>query len=56
LLYVVNLTKTAESGSASPVIAWIIVLAIIFIVLLVVLIVLMGKKPQKSEEFGESYY
>jgi len=26
------------------------------VVLLVVLVVLLGKKPQKSEEFGESYY
>jgi uncharacterized membrane protein len=33
-----------------------IVLAIVFVVLLVVLIVLLTKKPQKSEEFGESYY
>lgn len=33
-----------------------VILAIIFIVLLVVLIVLIGKKPAKSEEFGESYY
>ncbi len=33
-----------------------VVLAIIFIVLLVVLIVLLTKKPQKTEEFGESYY
>jgi len=33
-----------------------IILAIIFLVLLIVLIVLIGKKPQKTEEFGESYY
>jgi hypothetical protein len=33
-----------------------VVLAIVFIVLLVVLIVLLTKKPQKTEEFGESYY
>lgn len=33
-----------------------VILAIIFIVLLVVLIVLIGKKPAKTEEFGESYY
>ena len=33
-----------------------IVLAIIFLVLLVVLIVLLGKKPEKTEDFGESYY
>lgn len=33
-----------------------VVLAIIFLVLLVVLIVLIGRKPEKTEEFGESYY
>jgi preprotein translocase subunit SecG len=48
---------TAPSvGASSPVIVLTIILAIIFIVLLVVLIVLIGKKPEKSEEFGESYY
>lgn len=40
----------------SPIVVLTIVLAIIFIVLLVVLVVLIGKKPQKTEEFGESYY
>lgn len=33
-----------------------IILAIIFVVLLVVLIVLITKKPEKADEFGESYY
>lgn len=33
-----------------------VVLAIIFVVLVVVLIVLLTRKPQKSENFGESYY
>ena len=33
-----------------------VILAIIFVVLLVVLIVLLTRKPEKSEEFGESYY
>jgi hypothetical protein len=33
-----------------------VILAIVFVVLLVVLIVLLTKKPEKSEEFGESYY
>jgi len=33
-----------------------VILAIIFIVLLVVLIVLLTRKPQRTEEFGESYY
>lgn len=57
LLYVVNLTKNVSgSGTTSPIVALTVILAIIFVVLLVVLIVLMGKKPEKSEEFGESYY
>jgi len=33
-----------------------IVLAIIFVVLVVILAVLLTRKPEKSEEFGESYY
>ena len=56
LLYVVNLTKTVDGSSASPIVALTVILAIVFVVLLVVLIVLMGKKSEKSEEFGESYY
>lgn len=51
----VNFTAP-QVGASSPVIVLTIILAIIFIVLLVVLIVLIGKKPEKSEEFGESYY
>lgn len=54
----------AFSGSASekqtpitnPIVVLTVILAIIFLVLLVVLIVLLTKKPEKSEEFGESYY
>src|SRR3989344_5587761 len=33
-----------------------VVLAIIFVVLVIVLIVLLTRKPQKAEQFGESYY
>jgi hypothetical protein len=43
-------------GSSNPVVVLTIVLAIIFIVLLIVLIALLSRKPEKSEEFGESYY
>lgn len=53
------LTADAEGSSVSttsPVTILTVVLAIIFIVLLIVLIVLITKKPEKSEEFGESYY
>lgn len=42
--------------TSNPVIALTIVLAIIFVVLLVVLIALLSRRPQKTEEFGESYY
>jgi len=40
----------------SPVFVLTVILAIVFLVLLVVLVVLITKKPQKTEEFGESYY
>lgn len=46
--------RSAFSGDATVLLT--VVLAIIFVVLLVVLIVLLTKKPEKSEEFGESYY
>lgn len=53
----VTLTLSAEEKSTSnPVVVLTVILAIIFLVLLVVLIVLLGKKPAKTEEFGESYY
>lgn len=52
-----TMTANVEGRSlASPIVILTIILAIIFIVLLVVLIVLLGKKPEKQEEFGESYY
>ena len=47
--------RTAITGT-NPVVVLTIVLAIVFVVLLVVLIALLGRKPQKTEEFGESYY
>jgi len=53
----VTLGLNAEGqGVSNPVVVLTVVLAIIFIVLLIVLFVLVGKKPEKSEEFGESYY
>lgn len=48
--------KNNDSSNTSPLVALTIILAIIFIVLLVILVVLITKKPEKSEEFGESYY
>jgi len=48
--------KSATAAASNPIVVLTVILAIIFVVLLVVLIVLIGKKPEKSEEFGESYY
>ncbi len=56
LLDTVTLNLKAEGKAVNPVVVLTVVLAIIFLVLLVVLIVLIGRKPQKTEEFGESYY
>jgi len=49
-------TNQENESTASPLVALTIILAIIFVVLLVVLIVLITKKPEKTEDFGESYY
>jgi len=43
-------------GSSSAAVLLTVILAIVFVVLLVVLIVLLTRKPDKTEEFGESYY
>ena len=57
LVSTVTFTGSEEVASlASPIVILTVVLAIIFLVLLVVLIVLVTKKPEKAEEFGESYY
>lgn len=40
----------------NPVFVLTVILSVVFLVLLVVLVVLITKKPQKTEEFGESYY
>ena len=52
----VTLNLRAEGRAVNPIVVLTVILAIIFLVLLVVLIVLIGRKPQKTEEFGESYY
>jgi len=49
-----NVEGRGFGGNATVVLT--VILAIIFIVLLVVLIVLLTRKPEKKEEFGESYY
>lgn len=51
-----NVEGSANPVSANPVVVMTVILAIIFVVLLIVLIVLLGKKPEKSEDYGESYY
>ncbi len=53
----VTLSANVRSGVASgAVVVLTIVLLIIFLVLLVILIVLLRKKPEKTDDFGESYY
>jgi hypothetical protein len=57
LVDTVSFSKVGTGNdTSSPIVVLTIILAIIFIVLLVVLIVLIGKKPEKADEFGESYY
>ncbi len=48
--------KAEETQLTNPIFVLTVILAIVFLVLLVVLVVLITKKPQKTEEFGESYY
>ncbi|MCK9568268.1 hypothetical protein M0R72_04945 [Candidatus Pacearchaeota archaeon] len=57
LLSTVKFGGSSETTElTSPVFVLTVILAIVFLVLLVVLVVLLTKKPQKAEEFGESYY
>ncbi len=54
-------SATAEGRSfggvaGNNVVALTIVLAIVFIVLVIILAVLLTRKPERTEEFGESYY
>lgn len=51
-----NVEGEETTQFASPVVVLTIVLAVVFLVLLIVLIVLLGKKPERTEDFGESYY
>lgn len=46
----------SNSSISSPIVILAVILSIVFLVLLIVLVVLITKKPQKAEEFGESYY
>lgn len=52
----VEFVVSGEGNSTNPIVVLTVILAIIFVVLLIVLIVLIGKKPERTEEFGESYY
>ncbi|VVB82664.1 Uncharacterised protein [uncultured archaeon] len=59
LLSTVNFSGSNQNSTVeltNPVFVLTVILAIVFLVLLVVLVVLITKKPQKTEEFGESYY
>ncbi len=49
-------TSSTTNATASTTVVITVILAVIFVVLLVVLVVLLTRKPQKAEEFGESYY
>jgi uncharacterized membrane protein len=53
---VITYSLGAEGKKTSPLAVLTVILAIVFLVLLVVLIALLGRKPQRNEEFGESYY
>lgn len=56
LLDSVTVSPTAGTSGGNAVAVLTVILTIVFLVLLVVLIVLLTKKPEKSEDFGESYY
>ena len=57
LVSTVSFDAEAKSDAVSnSVVILTVILAIVFLVLLVVLIVLITKKPEKTDEFGESYY
>jgi len=54
---IASYSATVEGKSiGNNLVALTIVLAIIFVVLIVILAVLLTRKPEKTEEFGESYY
>jgi len=52
--FTANVEGSRVAGNATVLLT--VILAIIFVVLLIVLIVLLTRKPEKAEEFGESYY
>ncbi|HTY43937.1 MAG TPA: hypothetical protein VMC80_01730 [Patescibacteria group bacterium] len=49
-------TQGQTGLTQSPIVVLTVILGIVFLVLLVVLVVLLSRKPQKSQELGESYY
>jgi hypothetical protein len=55
-LYSASVEGRSFGGGSSNIVALTIVLAIIFIVLVIILAVLLTRKPDRTEEFGESYY
>lgn len=51
-----NANVEGKNAAGNATVLLTVILAIIFVVLLVVLIILLTRKPEKSEELGESYY
>lgn len=56
LIGTVEFAGVAGTTGSDPIVVLTVVLAIIFIVLVIVLLVLLTRKPEKEEEFSESYY
>lgn len=56
LLDSITVPSSVTNAGGNAVAILTVILAIIFLVLLVVLVILVTKKPEKKEEFGESYY
>jgi len=56
LVGTVEFAGVQDNDTADSIVVLTIVLAIIFVVLVIVLLVLLTRKPEKDEEFSESYY
>ena len=54
--FTANVEGRSSAVTGNAVVLLTVILAIVFVVLLVVLIVLLTRKPEKAENYGESYY
>ncbi len=54
--FTANVEGRSSAVTGNAVVLLTVILAIVFVVLLVVLIVLLTRKPEKTENYGESYY